>query len=209
LHEYIKKILKLIGVLIFYIVVVLFVLQIYLPREDAPQVRYGEFPFKLEYEINGEYYCVEDILVCEFDGFEYSLGQGMSVRTWKVYTKGTGEPVVVLLEPDEDTTIYFAVGGSWHYMGDYRNSPTPTTPSSFPDAHVEYRRSDGGTSGGYFEADELYERYAIKLLNFEHAQPIENSFEPVVGIVDLMQEGGSKSPFFVIPADEKESPQEL
>ena len=40
--------------------------------ESAPQITEGEFPFVLEYEINGERHIIEDTVVCKFDGYDLS-----------------------------------------------------------------------------------------------------------------------------------------
>ncbi|MBQ2840423.1 MAG: hypothetical protein IJE70_03665, partial [Oscillospiraceae bacterium] len=61
---------------------------------------YGEFPFKLEYELNGKKYTVEDVWVCEFNGFGSNEGFGKH-RQWKGKVKSTGEDKIVLLEVDE------------------------------------------------------------------------------------------------------------
>ena len=35
-----------------------------------PRIKYGEFPFKLIYEIDGKTMTIEDTIICEFDGFK-------------------------------------------------------------------------------------------------------------------------------------------
>lgn len=54
----------------------------FLPAPPKPEIRYGEFDFKLVYEINGEMRTVEDTIVCKFDGFHMDEGQGKT-RRWK------------------------------------------------------------------------------------------------------------------------------
>ena len=49
-----------------------------------PEIRYGEFPFRLEYEINGERFVIEDTVICEFDGIGWNEAQG-KFRKWKDY----------------------------------------------------------------------------------------------------------------------------
>ena len=39
------------------------------PDPPMPEITYGEFPFRLVYELNGEQIVIEDIIICEFDGF--------------------------------------------------------------------------------------------------------------------------------------------
>ncbi|WP_336297944.1 hypothetical protein [Aneurinibacillus uraniidurans] len=46
------------------------------PNPPRPEIIYGEFPFRLEYEINGQRKVIENILICEFDGFGANEGIG-------------------------------------------------------------------------------------------------------------------------------------
>jgi hypothetical protein len=54
------------------------------PNPPLPEIRYGEFPFRLEYEINGERFIMEDTVVCEFDGIGVDGGRGKYLK-WKTY----------------------------------------------------------------------------------------------------------------------------
>ena len=62
-----------------------------------PQIKEGEFPFEMVYEIDGETITVNDIYVCEFDGFDWNEGVGKH-RKWKGYIKSSGTDVLILLE---------------------------------------------------------------------------------------------------------------
>ncbi|USB32453.1 hypothetical protein [Paenibacillus sp. YPG26] len=53
-----------------------------LPNPTRPSITYGEFPFQLEYELDGKRMIIEDILICEFDGFGTDEGRG-KYRKWK------------------------------------------------------------------------------------------------------------------------------
>ena len=62
-----------ICVIIFILLVVLFFIAAFggfnfLLSVPEPQIKYGEFPCKLTYEINGEIKTIEDTIICEFDG---------------------------------------------------------------------------------------------------------------------------------------------
>ena len=39
------------------------------PAPPLPEITYGEFPFRLEYELNEKLHVIEDTLIVEFDGF--------------------------------------------------------------------------------------------------------------------------------------------
>lgn len=47
-----------------------------------PEITYGDFDFKLVYEINGEIRMAEDTIVCGLDGFNVDDGRGKT-RRWK------------------------------------------------------------------------------------------------------------------------------
>ncbi|WP_350339123.1 hypothetical protein [Paenibacillus polymyxa] len=36
---------------------------------SRPEITYGKFPFRLEYEINGQRKVIQDTLICEYDGW--------------------------------------------------------------------------------------------------------------------------------------------
>ena len=57
---------------------------------NSPEITYGEFPFYVEYEKNGERYIIEDTIICEFTGIVHSLGIS-KVRTWDMSLKSGNE----------------------------------------------------------------------------------------------------------------------
>ena len=52
------------------------------PAPPKPEITYGEFDFKLVYEIDGEIQTIEDTIICEFDGFNIDEANGKT-RRWK------------------------------------------------------------------------------------------------------------------------------
>ena len=59
----------------------------------APQIIEAEFPFYLEYTLNGESYVYEDIIICTFNGLGYNHGHKSpnTVRTWSEKLSSTDE----------------------------------------------------------------------------------------------------------------------
>jgi len=53
------------------------------PNPPRPEIEYGEFDFKLKYEIGGKQYLIEDTLVCKFDGFEVIAVGVSKKRKWE------------------------------------------------------------------------------------------------------------------------------
>ena len=49
-------------------IVVFWFIKLFSTSPPVPQVRYAEFPFKLEYELNGKHLTIEDTLMVRFRG---------------------------------------------------------------------------------------------------------------------------------------------
>lgn len=149
-----------------------------LPNPSKPEITYGEFPFRLEYEINGERKVIEDTLICEYDGIGMDEGQG-KYRKWKGYLASEKERLLLLevdtpvaLRSDRKVVkqeIYYPIGSARYYMGDVKEYETYK--QSFPDACYSEKYEDGGTSSGIIRADELFEKYNIKLISWDYTQP--------------------------------------
>ena len=59
-------------------------------EQKPPQITEGEFPFVVEYEIDGERYIIEDTVVCSFDGYDHSAWFAKP-RTWNEHLKSGDE----------------------------------------------------------------------------------------------------------------------
>ncbi len=142
------------------------------PNPPAPDITYGEFPFRLEYELNGERIVIEDTVICEYDGIDSDEAQG-KFRKWKarLASGGTeGDAKLILLKVDEAKQILYYPGTADFYMGDpythYENN------FSFPDAVIAEKDS----SSRLIFANELLQKYHIKLISWNYSKPITNSF---------------------------------
>ncbi|WP_339323097.1 hypothetical protein [Paenibacillus sp. FSL W8-0194] len=154
-----------------------------LPNPPQPSITYGEFPFRLEYELNGQRKVIQDTLICEFDGTGWDEGQG-KYRKWKGYL-ASGKERLLLLEVDNPVAlrsdgkvvkqeIYYSVGSARYYMGDMKEYEKYK--QSFPDASYFEQYEDGSTSSGVIQSDELLRKYNIKLISWDYTQPIKNNF---------------------------------
>ena len=154
-----------------------------MPDPPKPEITYGEFPFRLEYEMNGQIVVVEDTLICEFGGISADEGRG-KFRIWKSYL-ASGEDEILLLEvanPIENwkgtprkQIIYYNPGAAGYYMGDMGEGVTYT--HNFPDASIYEEYADGSTMRGKIEAKELHDNFHIVLLDWRYTPPIENTFK--------------------------------
>lgn len=161
------------------IIIVFFTLQwfgIYtgiklLPDPPSPEITYGEFPVRLEYEINGQRMVIQDTLICEYDGIGSDEGRG-KYRKWKKRL-ASGNQRMTLLKVDNTKEIYYTPGSANYYMGDLDNAKDYK--HSFPDAAII--ENDGRiTSDGIISSDELLSKYNIKLISWDYSQPITNNF---------------------------------
>jgi hypothetical protein len=154
-----------------------------LPNPSKPEITCGEFPLRLVYEINGETKVIEDTLICEYDGIGMDEGQG-KYRKWKGHL-ASGKERLLLLEVDNPVAlrsdrkivkqeIYYPIGSARYYMGDMKEYERYK--QSFPNASYFEKYENGGASSGIIRADELLEKYNIKLISWDYTQPIKNKF---------------------------------
>ena len=99
-------------------------------EQYPPKITYGEFPFRFSYEIDGEIYEIEDVVVCEYKYMDTYL---RTVRTWKSELKSGIEGISILryenansiLKPkrvNAVSAIYLDYGRAEYYMGDKENT---------------------------------------------------------------------------------------
>jgi len=138
------------------------------PDPPRPKITYGEFPFRIEYEINGELVIVEDTKICEFDGFVL-IGSN-KLRRWKSHlASGNGESNYLLIQNAGDKMIYCNIGSVQYYMGDSAEY-TMYGPPSFA-----YKKP-GDIIFKTISPTELFNTYGIRLISWEFSDPIANNF---------------------------------
>lgn len=150
----------------------------------APEITYGEFPFQLEYEIEGERKVIEDIIICEFDGFE-QRGEAGRYRKWKAYLKSGMERITLLNTRDLNVAdelgkqileFYFYFGNAEYYMGDNLDNKQRSA-QDFRMVDYLYQTTDGIIGGSALKAEEAYEKYRIRLINWDAPIPLQNTFK--------------------------------
>lgn len=158
--------------------------------EPAPRITEGEFPFALEYELDGERHLIEDTVVCSFDGYDMSVAFPFTdySRTWRAFLESGDESKILIFEFEPDTEsalvegrinteskviLYYGSGG--YYLGD------PDEANSGPCINYseKYKISEKESVIDSTELtfDELEEYFGIKIIRFEFSDPIENEFE--------------------------------
>ncbi len=157
--------------------------------QAAPQITEGEFPFVVEYEINGQNYVIEDTVVCSFYGYDKTNAfLPYYPRTWYASLKDNSESVRTFIELEPDTesvltkgrinsesriVLYYGHGG--YYLGDPDDSDKGPCIN-----YVEHYYTSEKVSHSVHTAltnEQLEEYFGIKIIRFEFSEPIENSFE--------------------------------
>ncbi len=160
--------------------------------EPAPKITEGEFPFVVEYEMNGEVFLIEDTVLCTYEGYDMSnnfaiFGYPYS-RMWRASLKSGDESkrLIVEFEPDTESVlvegrkniesriiIYYGSGG--YYMGD----PHERSGGPYINYVERYKYYNDGSKYEYtaLTKEQLEKYFGIRLIKFEFSEPIENIFE--------------------------------
>lgn len=145
------------------------------PNPPKPEQDYGEFPFKLVYEQNGEINTIENTLVIEYLGIGYNEGVGKHYL-WDVYYKNAEADIesyqrIVSIELFEgynevygDSAVFFELGDCEYFMGldDGTNHLYP--PGEICISSFNY--------SGPLSEQELYEAFGITIIEKSIAPPL-------------------------------------
>ena len=177
-------ILIIIAVVLFYLTVISGAIFSFGQNPPKPEIVYGEFPFRLTYELDGKMKVIEDTVVCEFDGF-YDSGSAGKYRKWKSYLKSGNQRITLLdLRSLNETNelgqkmleLFFFYGSAEYYMDDeLGGNKRAGEISTWVD--YMYQTTDGTIGESAYKADEAWEKYKIKLISWEPSSPIQNSFK--------------------------------
>ena len=146
------------------------------PDPKKPEVTYGEFPFTLIYEINGETITVEDTLVIKYKGVGANEGVG-KYNKWDRYLKSEMSGGYMrhnvrlfqgFLENGSSATIFLELGSCEYYMGLQEDRlyyyHTDMKPGDIAILSSEYN--------GPLSEETLYNDYGIKIIKKELSPPI-------------------------------------
>ena len=138
-----------------------------------PEIRYGEFPFTVVYEKNGKIITYKDTIICEYAGIMWNHSAMKKGRKWNRYYASGHD--MVLLERDDGSCLKYLVGSNATYlMGDKESSYYEYLENAFCIISI-------GESGqevySWPSREEVYEQYGIKIISYDIAPPIENSFK--------------------------------
>lgn len=177
--------LLLIGIIgtIVYFMLPWIMITMYSGSVSVPDITYGEFPFKLVYELNGKNISIEDTIICKYDG-TISMGAGGTKHKWKLWFK-SGREQITLLDLNQSMNIdrwghhileiLYYPGNAEYYMDDeleYDKRQGDTADS----LSYMFKTEDGSIGFSAFSADELWQKYKIRLISWNVAKPIQNNW---------------------------------
>ncbi|MDR2569292.1 MAG: hypothetical protein LBD23_03200 [Oscillospiraceae bacterium] len=179
-----------IGIIIllgFILFIIPFLLTIFIglqtsPAPPIPEITYGEFPFRLEYEMDGEHYIIEDTLIAEFNRSIEGNATTWARRIWDSKLESGNELRTYVLKEMTNVWITFHPGFAEYYMGDPHGGNVETQNSSRlfqPQIVIRTVDTNGRVNLNSIwieDAHEILEKHGILLVSWNLAEPIINSF---------------------------------
>ena len=143
-------------------------ISIFAPNPPVPEITYAEFPFELEYEINGHITKVKDVVICKYDKKKNDILRVIKYPfKWKKWLLASGEEDLLLLS-EGNKKIFCTVGNANYYMGEIQEDETPK-----PKLYID--ECEGTITTSSSNPVEL-EKYNVRIIHYEFSQPIENIF---------------------------------
>ena len=151
---------------IYFILMVLYSMFIDIPSK--PKVKHGEFPFELGYEYKGEQMIIKDTIVCDYDGYSWSLEGGNS-RDWICNLQNDDEYGQYYIDKENEPALYIEVPEAPdYYMGDKEFDKEYSKPV--------IRYIDESTGTNYEEKYEI-EVIDIKIVEWKPSKPLKNNIK--------------------------------
>ena len=133
-----------------------------------PNVKHGEFPFELIYEYKGEQYAFNDTIVCDYEGYSWSLDGGNS-RDWICEFSKDNEYGQYYIDKENEPTLYIEVPQAPdYYMGDKEFSKEDAYP------HIMYIDESTGT---YYQEKDKVDVVGIKIIDWKTSKPLKNNIK--------------------------------
>jgi hypothetical protein len=152
------------------------------PAPPLPEIKYGEFPFRIEYEIDGGRHVIEDTLIAEFVRSSEGSATSIRRRVWNSRLESGNELRTYVLIEMTNVRITFHPGFAEYYMGDPHrgNVETQNSSRSFQPQIVIRTIDENGRPNVenilLEDAQSILVEYGVLLISWEFAKPIENSF---------------------------------
>ena len=146
-------------------------------KGSTPEIKEGEFDFKLVCEVDGELKTIEGTYLCKFDKVEYYL-DGVS-RQWTGYIKGHEDSTVYVLKTTDEGVIKVNLDiCSEFFMSDPGYKANANTDDPKPEPYLYITSGDESIEDPANEIlFNLYEGDDVKIISFEYDAPIENKYK--------------------------------
>lgn len=165
--------------------------SIFIKSPELPKIKYGEFPFSIIYEVNGDVKIYEDVIICEYAGIK-SYGTAGKYRQWTKRLKSGKEYIELdsVTINDISYIVYESPPGlPEYYMADYRQSKESYERAMYDRSYLGLKWVDDGEQKyKTITAQEGYDMYGVRIINIECSQPIENSFGKDDEYVNLIKD---------------------
>jgi hypothetical protein len=135
---------------------------------EKPNVEHGEFTFELVYEYKGEQLTISDTIVCDYDGYSFSL-EGGNTRDWTCEFKNNDDYGRYYIDIENEPELYIQVPDSPEY---YMGNDDYTIEDSKP--YIMYTDEDTGT---YYQEQEKIDVVNIKIIEWNPADPLKDNFK--------------------------------
>lgn len=151
---------------IYFIITVLHSMFIDLPAK--PKIKHGEFPFELVYEYKGEQITITDTIVCDYEGYSWSLDGGNS-RDWTCEFANDDEYGHYYIDKENEPNLFIVVpDAADYYMGDKDFDKELAEP---------YIRYDDENTGTYYEEKDKIDVVDIKIIEWNTSEPLKNNIK--------------------------------
>ena len=173
-----KKIIKIIIILvigfivifalpfIYFILVILHSMFIDIPSK--PKVKHGEFPFELVYEYKGEQKTIKDTIVCDYEGYSWSLEGGNS-RDWTCNLQNDDEYGQYYIDKENEPSLHINIPEAPdYYMGDKEFDKEYSKPT------IRYIDESTGTN---YDEQEKIDVADIKIIKWKPSKPLKNNIK--------------------------------
>lgn len=137
----------------------------------VPEIKEARFNFSVTYEVKGEQKTYTGVYVCKYDGVLTTfLGSSLE---WTGYIENE-EECDVPIQTNEDGIIYINFGFYPEYFMNDPNAIDYQSPT--PNLFMVYNDSTEDMLHIISEEEDILQ-YGVKLISYEYADPIENSFK--------------------------------
>ena len=151
---------------IYFVLTVLYSMFIDVPAK--PKVKHGEFPFELVYEYKGEQITIKDTIVCDYEGYSFSLEGGNS-RDWICEFEKDDEYGQYYVDKENLPDLYIDIPeAADYYMGDKKYSEEETHPL------IMYVDESTGT---FYQEKDKVDVVNIKIIEWKPSKPLKNNIK--------------------------------